>query len=592
MKSNSKRKISAVMSIVLILSFCSCAPNIKQAEQSNNRGISYNVVLFADKQAEIDLLEETYFESDSIAYFNPKNHYNVCAYDYNLYRLVNFLHICEINRCDQDFTSTVKYIPDFCESFHSVNDLATMDNDKLLDLISLESTCEVKNYKREEKSIVDERFNGLFSENDKTEQEKLLECNRLLKAFAMLDEKPAASEDVIKAYLIDLLEKDDYFTFSYDELEKNVFTGGMVILENCVIYNKIFSNEEIDISPRKEWFDYWASVFGKYLEEETASLMIVNTGLIRIASINDIYNLDIVIDAYHSRIEEANWKEMLSIDPKIVYESLFVLDVFGYDVPDLKTELKNYTQFLFNFTPEIDLSEQYYGCVLSNILDYQINKTLFLETMKKNFSASTSLKAYYYFMQINFELGNIEEFINEYGSRYQALIDSTIDEIINLDSTEDLYYLFCICKENNSSKQESIIEFVNNLNLQTGDFELEQEAYWHIKLLELCSENSEKNQDSFLKWLEGYYTADGYMAATGRPDTANIYSTYRIMELLTSDASKSNNFSFNERALDKYRGPDGGYYILESNGVISDYRDSFTMQSWVYGLIIYNEIKS
>lgn len=587
MKLDSKRKISAVISIVLILSFCSCASNIKQAEKSNNRGFSYNVVVFADKQAEIALLDETYFESDSIAYFNPKNHYNACAYDYNLYRLVNFLHICEIDQCGQSFISSVKNVPDFCESFHSANNLATIDNDKLLDLISLEKIYEVRNYRREEKNIVDERFNSLFSESDKTEQEKLLECNRLLKAFALLDEKPAASEDVIKAYLIGLLEKDDYFTFSDDELEKNVFTGGMVILENCVIYNKIISAKNIDISARKEWFNHWVSLLGKYLEAEAVPLMIVNTGLIRIASINDIYNLDIVIDAYDSKLKEVNWKEMLSIDPKIVYESLFILDSFGYDVPDLKPELKNYTQFLFNFTPEIDLSEQYYGCVLSNILDYHINKTLFLETMKKIFLASSSLKTYYYFMQINFELGNIEEFKNEYGSRYQALIDSTIDEIAKLDSTEDIYYLFCICKENNSSAQESILKLVNNLNLQIDDFELEKEAYWYIKLLELCSE---KHQDSFSKWLEGYYTADGYMVIKDRPDTANIYSTYRIMELQTSDVSKDRNFSFDERTLDKYRGPDGGYYMQVSNGVISDYRDSFTMQSWVYGLIIYNEI--
>ncbi len=590
MKLTSKRIISVIMSIVLVLFCCSCASDMKQTEQLKNGHFSNGtVLLFADKQAEINLLEETYFESDSIAYFNPKNHFNVCAYDYNLYRLVNFLHICEIEGYDQRRFATLKNIPEFCTSFHSVNDLSTIDNDKLLDLISLENACEVKGYRQEEINILEERFKALFSGNNKTEQEKLLECNRLLKAFALLGEKPTTSEDVTKEYLSNLLENDNYFTFSDDELEKNVFTGGMVILENCIIYNKMVCVDEIDILSRKEWFDHWVSVFGEYLKGKADSLILGNNGLIRIASINDIYDSDISIDSYKNKLEKANWKELLSIDPKIVYECLFVLDVFGYDVPDLKTELTNYTQFLYNFTPEIDLSEQYYGCVLSNILDYQINKTLFLETMEKSFLTCTSLKSHYYFMQINFELDNIEVFKKEYGSRYQALIDSTIKKIDDLDSIEDVYFLLCICKENNSLAQESIIKFVDSLKPQTEDFELEQEAYWYIKLLELCGEN---HQDSFSKYLENYYTADGYMVAKDSPNTANIYSTYRIMELLTSDLSKSNGFFFDESTLDKYRGPDGGYYIQKSNGVITDYRDSFTMQSWVYGLMIYDTIKS
>lgn len=589
MTTKRRRALCIAISFVLAITCCSCAVQVKQVDITNDsESLISTVSHFENKKADIELLNESYFESDSLAYFNSKNHYNTYAYDFNLYRLANYLRICEVTGHVKSNTILLDNIPDFCTAHHASGEIMDLEDNKLVDIIYLEKLCQFDCYEAKEKQYLEKRFDAIISKDVRSDPETIMEMNQILTCFVLLGVIPELNQKAANDYFTNLIHDDEYFTLSDKEMDKNVFSGGMVILENCDLYNKIIGSQNVDISSRNEWFSYWVSVFEEYLQNESATLMIMNTGLSHITSISKTYGIDICIDSYERKLKKVNWKELLAIDPKIVYECLNILDAFGYDMPKLSTELINYTQFLYNFTPEIILSEQYYGYLLSRILKYEINTPLFLETMEKYFLTRTSAKDYYYFMRINYESDNTETFKSHYSKRYQDFINSSIETIKDVETVEDIFFILSICKEFNVLDQNSIKNIVAELNLQLDELSLEQEVYWYSRILRLCGET---HQDVFAK-TKLFYSQGGYMVTEEHAETVNLYSTYRMLNLELSTPSNNSNIVFSKKDLSAYRGCDGGYFLQHNNGIITDYRDNFTMQSWLYGIMLFDALSS
>lgn len=543
-------------------------------------------LLYNDKCTDYKLMSSIYCENSKVAFFNKSLYYNNLTNDFHLYRLSNYISLIYDILGDNVDLEQEERICDYLDSM-----IGRMSQDEL-DFYEIRDVASIVFYIGSEsnKNAISDYLLEAFDENlgmflcsdDETELDQINSTNIVLQTFEYLGFIPSSIETKLKSKLDELLCDSNYFTFEENEIELNIFDGGMTILETCVIFNSLSAIENIDISCRSDWFSFWAGKFCSQVDNNEFNLIIANTGLIKILRIAECFQFDVSIFNYLVTIQTGNMVELLSQDPKETYECLYLLKKFKQPMPDISTSIYNYQLFIYNTTPDVRIKEQYYGYKVSELLGFEINRELLSSLLAENLSEDSTLEDLFFCLLLTQEIGDLS-FLSDYEMLYKTAFQKNKIEITQPTALSSTYYtLYIGCHFNWLSDND-----INHIEVVLTEFmqqsSLEQDIYWYTMIFKLLG--IDLDGAAILLDIKSYFYEDGYAISKKDPELVNILSTYRML-VATQNLGEDLGIEFLQEFLKKYQGNAGGYFMVPGNGVASDYKDNFTLQSWYYGLVL------
>lgn len=183
-------------------------------------------------------------------------------------------------------------------------------------------------------------------------------------------------------------------------------------------------------------------------------------------------------------------------------------------------------------------------------------------------------------MLINQELDNEDAFKSQYKQLYLELFQKNEQEITQMNSLSDTYFLVYIgCYFDWISPEDLDVLTSEEKIVQESD--LEQDVYWYSMIGKLTDSKLDTMLVSSV--ISSFFVESGYTIAKSNPELINILSTYRMF-VTAQNADISMDESFLSTFLENHQGDDGGYFVMAKTDEIIDYRDNFTLQSFYYGL--------
>lgn len=547
---------------------------------SHNQSFSYST-------KDRELLGSLYYENDKNAFFEASFFYNEVTANYNLYRLSNYLLL--IYEIQESSVSSVlkdnilKYLDSIYEEIMD----GKLKLSEILYFVNITTCLKIEKYDKEIADYINAKYSlqtMLYCEEENNNDiiDQINDTNVALKILNKIGVLPENIEGGLGEALNDLIMNPQYFTFDYTDFWNNIFYSGLTILENCALFNEQSRNCIIDIWEALDWFIYWSEYFINYINTGECNLMEANTGLLKTVYISRLYALDLDIYNYLSDLKKNNWIELLAQDPKVTYESLYLLKLFNQKLPISEETIDNYILFVFDTLPDIRIKEQYFGYKLAELLQLEINEESFISTLSNRITSNSTVEELFYFILINIELKNDNTFKKQYESLYQQVYIDNASQIMQSSSLSTIYYILYI----GGYFDWPILpkkEMVNEIHRIAQNTDLEQDIYWYALILDIYG--VEKDMDLLSNAMNDFFGENGYAVSKSNLDLINIFSTYRMM-VVAQNCSLTLDSSFLDAFLCNCRGDNGGYFIMEKTDGLTDYRDNFSLQSFYYGVAL------
>ena len=533
-----------------------------------------------------DLLECLYCENDKSAFFDASIYFSETAADFDLYRLSNYISLIygiqQNTVCEETYERVCRFLSS--TYLELIGD--RLDFSEILNFVNITSNMKITKYDDGVLAYMESKcyplLETVFDPTDETNSDLVAIVNLSLKIFEKIGHIPENIKYPLKKSLESLVMKSVYFTLDSENVALNIFDGGMVILESCILYNSISDSEAIDIGSASNWFETWCNLFCDSINRNEYNYMVSNTGLLKIDRIAKYFDYTIDISDYLAVLQLVDWGEFLAQDPKITYECLYLLKTYMQYIPNVDTIISNYELFTYNISPDIRIKEQYYGFELSKMLGLEINEELFYNTLSQKISEKSSIEELFYFLLLNQKIGRDREFRSQYETVYVKLLEDHKNELEQPTILNTTYYLLYI------GIYFDIISFpdvnlIDRLKEHVLKSDLEQDTYWYSLI---CNSYAHEYDTAFIcSKINSFQGDTGYMISTKNPELINVLSTYRMYvaaQCIGEDLDKSCLQPF----LNNHRGVSGGYFLMANTGELTDYRDNFTMQAFYCGIAL------
>ncbi|MCK4259484.1 MAG: hypothetical protein KAX49_10935 [Halanaerobiales bacterium] len=551
-----------------------------------------------DRKISIDykLLSKMYFETDSIAFFNWDTLYDQFNTRLNIYN-INWLLTMQ-NELNIDLEAQSK------EEIISFLDKINYD------LLSQKNLFEILNIVKTEKMIFGQMKNdqvylkrilelydkdGLFLLESKTDNmtQKIIATNLSLQIFDLIGRIPEDLLQNIKTKNISLLEAEDYFNYQLENVKKNLFTGGLVIIDNLRIIDK-YCQESMKphIKSKLKWMNYWLTWLNNYIKSLNNLSIPATKGIISFKKIYDYIELDCNFEeSYLYNISEQYIKKMLYKDLQLAYKALLLTKIYNKDIStNIRPIIDDHLKYWLykTYPPSIFIRDVFYGLILSDNYSFNYDKDKILKYLDDYIeNKELVIKDLYYISNIYKQLNQ------EYSEKIIELVSQTLTN--NSDYTfpeniRNIYFSLELAKRYQINLLSDLNWNINKKNIEDQLVKVQSdiELYYILRTAKLLKMNI--NSELIRDAIFNLYNEDGFFVTDTVNKIENIYSTYRMLKLIklydiTLEIEQLENIS---NYLESLKGDFGGYYMtrqeINYKDVVLNYRSNLTLKSFYCGL--------
>ncbi|SHK58935.1 hypothetical protein [Paramaledivibacter caminithermalis] len=587
-----------LFTIIIILFFIFLIFNLTYKKDTKKNKDVATIVYNGNK--DYTLLKEMHTENDKYTFFSFDTIYDIFNNNIHYYNVAWLFSMKDI--CDIDYPKEL--INAARLNIEQVNDIKLQDKNlfNILNMVQIEKKVfnEVKNKeyyinKLLERYISDE---GLFyiKNRDEDQDSKIIATNIALQIFDYIGYLPEDLLYDIEHSMINLFLNDKNFTFKKEQLKKNVFDRGLIIIDNLRILDK-YSIKDIkkDIYKRKKWILFWYEEFNNYINQENITNLIGNLGIINFYNIFSYLNINYKFNEnFIKQYEDIDLirKSFLS-NPQATYQMLKIFKIYDKKISnEIVNIIEDNMEYVFyENQPSTNILNMYYGIKLSNILKFEYNKEKALAYIKNylKVNGGSMIDIYYIYLIYNdMECKNFE---------YENLVKDALSNTLETMDLNDINFFdaYCVIYFNKiynfqlSNKYDRLIERLNYgyITTKIKSINNEKDFYYIVLLADML--NIKIESELLTKSIFEFYDIEGCFVISKDNRVGNIYSTYRMLNLLDkfkikiSKEQKENIDSY----LKRLKGINGGYFIMVDNSddkYIENYKTNFTIQSFYCGI--------
>ena len=431
---------------------------------------------------------------------------------------------------------------------------------------------------------------ALDSEDYSNELRRSFNLRLILGILENINHFPYELEVLLYNKLNAFFDNKDYFKPDMGFHTDNMLLVEIELLHAGNIFNKLSSKYEIVLEEYRLWYVNQLSALSDLLLVDQLDTFILTHIVNDLKILNELYSVEFNKDTYSlfiEKLKEIDFNQIIFYDYVFVFQSLMILKYDDKDnISQYYDNINNFKNLMFIHANFPGIQDQYFGLLLSQELDFDINQETYLRYIDLN--GKNDMNSAYHYSLIYTKL-NIE--MDETAKKEIAiLLEEELKRLDNLPLKE-IYFLLCISDFiNKPLSKQNLLEISNIIEEGSINYEIEEFFFYYVLLREKL--NLEIDEKWIAENIESYYIDNSFSYIKNDKIYSNIMSAFRMISLIIKyDLAVDINMDSLLNTLEKYYGFDGGYFITnpESNGIdlIENYKDNFNLQSWYYGLYLY-----